>query len=78
MLWAAQITEPKPLRCVIEQQTLHSLIPNQPDQLAFYLYVFEATGISYDYLQDTLEIAKRFAFEKFQVPISAWQQVEPT
>ena len=30
----------------------------------------------YDYLLDTLELAKEVALKEFQVPLNAWKQVE--
>ena len=76
MKWVADITHPKPMHFVIEQQTLRSLIAGQPDQLGFYIYVYENGRAIYDYLQDNLEQAKGFSFRKFHVPVTAWQQVE--
>ena len=41
----------------------------------YYLYVWENGRGLYDYLQDTLEIAKNVALKKFQVPLTDWKQV---
>jgi hypothetical protein len=38
----------------------------------FYVYVFEGEKCTYDYLQDTLVLAKEFAREEFGVPEQAW------
>lgn len=45
--------------------------------LGFYLYVYhlEEENPYADYLQDTLEDAKEFAFDEFQVPLDAWTLV---
>ncbi len=65
MEWTADITHPKPMHFIIRQ-----------DKTAgFYIYVYENGHGLYDYLQDTLEIAMDFAFEKFHVPKDAWQRV---
>jgi len=41
----------------------------------FYIYAFEGERCTHDYLQDTLEIAKRFARERFGVAEDAWHEV---
>jgi hypothetical protein len=41
--------------------------------IGFYLFVFEGGKNTYDYLQDSVEQTKKFAFEKFGVPLEAWQ-----
>ena len=47
-----------------------------PD-IGWYLYVYESDGSnSYDYLQNTFEVCKRFANKRFDVPLSAWKQPE--
>jgi len=75
MKWIAEIAQPKPIRFVIEQQKLHSLIAGKPDQSGFYIYVYENDRDVYDYLQDTLEIAKGFCLKEFNVPLDAWKQI---
>jgi len=76
MNWTAEISSPKRMNFVIEQQLLRSLKPGIPDQFGFYIYVYEnGRGIA-DYLQDTLEIAKSFTQEKFGVSLDAWKQTE--
>ena len=48
------------------------IIEDNPD-VGFYLYVYDTTGKNtHDYLQDTLEITKEFAFEKYGVPLDSW------
>lgn len=42
----------------------------------YYIYI-NVNGVNkYDYLQDTLEQTKSFAFRKFQVPLDAWTEVD--
>jgi hypothetical protein len=66
MRWIAEITQPESARFVIEH-----------DKLAgFYVYVYRDGRLIADYLQDTLDIAKRFAFEKFNVHPGIWMQVD--
>lgn len=76
MKWIADITVPKPMHFVIEQQKLTCLDPSVPDEFCYYLFVFENGLDLYDYVQDELETAIDFAFRKFNVPKAAWQQVE--
>jgi hypothetical protein len=40
--------------------------------VGYYLYVFEDERCVYDYLQDTLEIAREQASRQFNVPKDAW------
>jgi|ERR1035437_4071105 acyl carrier protein len=47
-----------------------------PD-VGWYLYVFEGEKCTYDYLQDTFQICKEFAFKKFEVPIDSWNNSTP-
>ena len=42
-------------------------------KVGFYLYVYDSNGKNtYDYLQDTLQMAKECALEEFGVPIDSW------
>jgi hypothetical protein len=41
-------------------------------QAGFYLYVYDGTGCTHDYLQDTLDAARDFAREEFGVPVQSW------
>jgi len=43
----------------------------------FYLYAFEGTRCTHDYLQDTLAIAMECARERFGVPEDAWHAATP-
>jgi len=51
---------------------------DEDGKVGFYLFVYENgnTRCTYDYLQDTLEMAKLQALEDFGVSESAWKQVE--
>lgn len=53
-------------------------IKNGGNGAGFYLYVYNNPNerCIYDYHQDTLEMAQLQAFEDFDVPLSAWKQVE--
>jgi hypothetical protein len=46
--------------------------------VGFYLYVFEGDRCLYDYLQDSLKLAKDFAEERFGVPQAAWKPAKAT
>ena len=60
----------------------------QQDTPGFYIYEYHNKGLfledlmddtycpqhQEDYLQDTYEIAKEFAFEDFGVPLDSWQE----
>jgi hypothetical protein len=46
--------------------------------VGYYLYIFDEQRCSHDYLQDTLEVAKKFALEEFGVPEDAWGDATPT
>lgn len=41
--------------------------------VGFYLYVFENNRCISDFLQDSLELAKEYAWEKFEVPKNSWK-----
>lgn len=45
---------------------------DEDEAVGFYLYVLEGERCIYDYLQDTLKLAKEFAEERFGVPQTAW------
>lgn len=76
MKWMASTIRPKEMQFIIEEHLLKSLLNDVPDQMGYYLYVYENGKCTYDYLQDTLEIAIQQAFEDFDVPKDAWQLVE--
>ena len=44
--------------------------------VGFYLYVFEGDKCIDDYLQDTLAIAMKYAWEEYGVPKNAWKKVK--
>lgn len=46
--------------------------------VGFYLYVFDGERCTHDYLQDTLDLAKQFALEEFDVPHDAWDEATQT
>ncbi|WP_341895032.1 hypothetical protein [Ferrovibrio terrae] len=43
--------------------------------VGYYLYIFDSEDCTYDYLQDTFEIAVAQAEEDFGIPSSAWRSV---
>ena len=48
------------------------IVADQPE-VGFYVYVYDNNGKNtHDYLQDTLHMAKEFAFKKFGVSIDSW------
>lgn len=54
---------------------LHAVIEHA-GRVGYYLYIYDVpNGKSYDYLQDTLEIAQRQALRDFGIPISSWEKV---
>lgn len=45
--------------------------------IGFYLYVYNHKNFcTHDYLQDTEEATKKFAFNEFGVPIDSWETLE--
>jgi hypothetical protein len=63
---------------IIQPTVLRNSIPGKPDQMGFYLYVYENGRDICDYLQDTLDNAKHLAFKKCHVPYDAWKQKNET
>jgi hypothetical protein len=48
-------------------------IINDLPEVGFYLYIYDRQNkCTDDYLQDTLEAIKEFAFEKYSVPLNSW------
>jgi hypothetical protein len=43
-------------------------------EVGWYLYVYKNNHCIADYLQDTLEKAKEFAEEKYNVPYNSWEE----
>ncbi|HBM90641.1 MAG TPA: hypothetical protein DD400_02005 [Rhodospirillaceae bacterium] len=76
MKWLAKIDKPRQLKLEIVKELFKDLNPNKPDTYGYYLYVWENNRCTYDYLQDTLEIAIEQAEEDFGVPKNAWTKVE--
>lgn len=42
-------------------------------EYGFYLFIYENGECTYDYMQDTVEDCKGFAFEEFNVPLDCWK-----
>ena len=59
-----------------EQIGIRRYVIEEDEAVGFYLYVIEGDRCIYDYLQDSLKLAKEFAEEKFGVPASAWMPFE--
>ena len=38
----------------------------------FYLYVYDGARCTHDYLQDTFDLAREFAYDEFGVPVERW------
>jgi len=49
----------------------------QDEAAGFYIYAFEGERCTHDYLQESLEVAKQFARERFDVPENAWHEATP-
>ena len=62
MKWTARIERPKLMHFIIEYD----------DLVGYYLYAYENDINVADYLQDTLEVAKKQAWEDFLVPLDSW------
>lgn len=56
----------------------HRFTIEEDSTAGYYLYIFDGQRCTHDYLQDTLEIAKKFALEEFGVPDNAWGNATPT
>jgi hypothetical protein len=52
------------------------IIEEDNPEVGFYLYVYEDEKCIRDYLQNTLEIAKRCAFEDYLVPLNIWREIK--
>ncbi|NBR84928.1 MAG: hypothetical protein EBY09_22040 [Verrucomicrobia bacterium] len=44
--------------------------------IGYYLYVYDGERCTHDYLQDTLDIARRFALERLGVPTESWTDAD--
>ena len=66
MAWTASVPTPKKLECRIELD----------EAVGYYLYVYENGKDVYDGLQDTLQFAMEEAYERFNIPLDLWRQVE--
>lgn len=42
--------------------------------VGYYLYRYENGKDTHDYLQDTIEICKKQAFEEWGVPMDCWEE----
>ena len=47
-------------------------IEEDAPEVGVYLYVFEGDRCTHDYLQNSIELCKEFAFEDFNVPMDSW------
>ena len=76
MRWVAETVVPRTLKCIIRREIFTDM-RDKPAGSAYCLEVYESgeKGGAWDYLQDTLEQTKEFAFEEFQVPLDAWVAV---
>ena len=49
------------------------VIDEDMPEVGSYLYVYDGGKCIYDCLQDTIDICKEIALEKYQVPLESWQ-----
>ena len=45
-------------------------------EVGFYVYIYKDGKCTHDYLQDTFDKAKEFAYEDFAVPLDSWHEDE--
>lgn len=64
MKWVAETTTPRALRFVIEPEIFTDSQGNFPEE-HFKIWIYENDKQIYDYLQGSLEIAKRFSLREF-------------
>jgi len=72
MKWLADLASPVSMHFEIRHHVLTDAVTGQTEE-GYALYVWTNGKGSHDYLQDSLEIAKGFALEKFGVPPEAWR-----
>ena len=61
-------------RLVADHGGKRFVIEEDNPEIGFYIYVYENGKCERDYLQDTLEKAKEFAYEDFSVPLNGWRE----
>jgi hypothetical protein len=61
--------------CYIKNNRKYIIDEDLPD-IGFNLYVFENDKCISDYIQNTLEIVKNFAYEKYSIPKDAWHEID--
>lgn len=59
---------------LVYEKDLRRYVIELDENVGYYIYVYQGEKMIYDYLQDTLAIAKDFAEEKFGVPANAWKE----
>ncbi len=59
---------------VIQGDTVYKIEEDNPG-VGSYLYVFENGKCIKDYLQNSIDLCKSFAFEEFGVPIERWNLI---
>ena len=84
--WISHLEKPRKLKFVIEESVFRNT-DKSFHSIQFYLYVYDInpqTGDFYPedkfcdcYLQDTLEVIKDCALDKFDVPFDSWQEIDP-
>ena len=45
-------------------------------EIGVYLYIYDNGRCIYDYLQNSIEICKKIAYEKYGVPLDSWISVK--
>jgi len=75
MKLTAEIQTPVPMNFIIKEKTYtNARTKEQLPQYALYIYIDGKD--TYDYLLDSLYLAKNCALKEFQVPLDAWTQVD--
>jgi hypothetical protein len=58
------------------QGTRRFEIASDGSPVGFYLFVYEGTRCTHDYVQETIESAKESAVEQFGVPLESWTDAQ--
>ncbi len=66
-------TRTSDMRLLAEYNNLTFAIVEDKPEVGFYLYIYDKQNICIrDYVQETEQMAKEFAFEEFSVPLNSW------
>lgn len=67
--------EMKNIKLIANHNNTKFIIEQDNPDIGYYLYVWKNNQCIADHLQDTLEKAKEFAFEEYNVPFSEWSGI---